>query len=157
MPATWAFIGTPASINARQPPHTEAIDEEPFDSVISDTTRSEYPKSAAEGIKGLIPRLARRPWPISRRLGLPTRPVSPVANGGKLYWNIKRSLYSPAMASITCSSRAVPSVAVTKAWVSPRVKRADPWTLGRTPVRIEIGRTVRVSRPSIRGCPSRIC
>jgi len=41
MPATCAFIGTPASISARQPPHTEAIDDEPFDSVISDTTRIE--------------------------------------------------------------------------------------------------------------------
>ena len=35
MPATCAFSGTPASISARQPPHTEAIDDEPFDSVIS--------------------------------------------------------------------------------------------------------------------------
>ena len=42
MPATCALIGTPASISARQPPHTEAIDEEPFDSVISETTRIEY-------------------------------------------------------------------------------------------------------------------
>ena len=41
MPATCALTGTPASISARLPPHTEAIDEEPFDSVISDTTRSE--------------------------------------------------------------------------------------------------------------------
>ena len=40
MPATWPFIGTPASISERQPPQTEAIDEEPFDSVISETTRS---------------------------------------------------------------------------------------------------------------------
>jgi hypothetical protein len=39
--ATCAFIGTPASISARQPPHTDAIELEPFDSVISDTTRSE--------------------------------------------------------------------------------------------------------------------
>ncbi|EWS54173.1 hypothetical protein X551_03034 [Methylibium sp. T29] len=39
MPATWAFSGTPASIIDRQPPQTEAIDEEPFDSVISETTR----------------------------------------------------------------------------------------------------------------------
>ena len=41
MPATCAFIGTPASISARLPPHTEAIEDEPFDSVISDTTRIE--------------------------------------------------------------------------------------------------------------------
>ena len=39
MPATCAFSGTPASISDRQPPQTEAIDDEPFDSVISDTTR----------------------------------------------------------------------------------------------------------------------
>ena len=37
--ATCAFMGTPASIIARQPPQTEAMDEEPLDSVISDTTR----------------------------------------------------------------------------------------------------------------------
>ena len=35
MPATCALTGTPASMSARLPPHTEAIDEEPFDSVIS--------------------------------------------------------------------------------------------------------------------------
>ncbi len=39
MPATCAFIGTPASISARQPPQTEAIDDEPLLSVISLTTR----------------------------------------------------------------------------------------------------------------------
>jgi hypothetical protein len=41
IPATCSFIGTPASISARQPPQTDAIDEEPFDSVISDTRRTE--------------------------------------------------------------------------------------------------------------------
>jgi hypothetical protein len=35
------LIGTPASISARLPPHTEAMEEEPFDSVISETMRSE--------------------------------------------------------------------------------------------------------------------
>ncbi len=29
-------------------------------------------------------RSASAPWPISRRFGLPTRPVSPVEYGGKL-------------------------------------------------------------------------
>ncbi len=84
MPATCAFSGTPASIRLRQPPHTEAIDEEPLDSVISETTRTEYGKSSLDGITATSARLARRPWPISRRFGLPTRPVSPVANGGML-------------------------------------------------------------------------
>ena len=41
MPATCAFIGTPASISARLAPQTDAIDELPFDSVISETTRIE--------------------------------------------------------------------------------------------------------------------
>src|SRR5215471_5291524 len=84
MPATCAFIGTPASISDRQPPHTEAIDDEPLDSVISDTTRIEYGNSSLLGRHATSARLARRPCPISRRLGLPTRPVSPVANGGML-------------------------------------------------------------------------
>ena len=39
MPATGCESGTPASIIERQPPQTLAIDEEPFDSVMSDTMR----------------------------------------------------------------------------------------------------------------------
>ena len=39
MPATADEIGTPASIMAIEPPHTDAIDEEPFDSRMSDTMR----------------------------------------------------------------------------------------------------------------------
>ena len=38
-PATGALIGTPASISASVPPQTVAIDDEPFDSVISETMR----------------------------------------------------------------------------------------------------------------------
>jgi hypothetical protein len=39
MPATGRRSGTPASIKESEAPQTEAIDEEPLDSVISDTTR----------------------------------------------------------------------------------------------------------------------
>jgi hypothetical protein len=39
IPATGAFIGTPASISDRLVPHTVAIELEPLDSVISETTR----------------------------------------------------------------------------------------------------------------------
>mmetsp|Transcript_23777 Transcript_23777/g.56319 ORF Transcript_23777/g.56319 Transcript_23777/m.56319 type:complete len:238 (-) Transcript_23777:429-1142(-) len=39
MPATGLLMGTPASIRARQPPQTDAIDEDPLDSVTSDSTR----------------------------------------------------------------------------------------------------------------------
>ena len=37
MPATGAFTPMPASINARLAPQTDAMELEPFDSVISDT------------------------------------------------------------------------------------------------------------------------
>ena len=40
MPAVGRFNGTPASISASEAPHTEAIDDEPLDSVISETTRT---------------------------------------------------------------------------------------------------------------------
>jgi hypothetical protein len=40
MPATGAFSGTPASIMASDPPQTVAIEDEPFDSVISETSGS---------------------------------------------------------------------------------------------------------------------
>ena len=56
-----------------------------------------------------------------------------------------------------CSSRAVPSVATTKPCVSPRVNKAEPCARGSTLLRMVIGRTVRVSRPSMRGSPLRIC
>ena len=38
-PATGAFNGTPASIKASVLPHTVAIEDDPFDSRMSDTTR----------------------------------------------------------------------------------------------------------------------
>ena len=38
-PATGAFNGTPASIIASEPPQTDAIDDEPLDSRMSETTR----------------------------------------------------------------------------------------------------------------------
>jgi hypothetical protein len=40
-PATGALIGTPASISDRLVPQTLAIELEPLDSVISETTRIE--------------------------------------------------------------------------------------------------------------------
>ena len=39
MPETGALIGTPASMSARVEPQVEAIEEEPLDSMISETTR----------------------------------------------------------------------------------------------------------------------
>ena len=45
---------------------------------------------------------------------------------------MKRSVYSPLKASMICSSRCVPKVAVAKAWVSPRVNKDEPWVRGNT-------------------------
>ncbi len=39
MPATGALSGAPASISAIEAPHTVAIEDEPLDSRMSDTTR----------------------------------------------------------------------------------------------------------------------
>jgi len=60
-PATGALSGTPASISARLVPHTEAIELEPFDSRISETTRITYGNVVMSGITALTPRRARLP------------------------------------------------------------------------------------------------
>ena len=47
-------IGTPASINDNEVPQTDAIELDPLDSVISETTLIVYPKSATSGNTALI-------------------------------------------------------------------------------------------------------
>ena len=84
IPATGALIGTPASISDRVEPHTLAIEDEPLDSRMSDTTRIVYGNSSWLGIIGTIARSASAPWPMSRRLGPRMKPASPTLNGGKL-------------------------------------------------------------------------
>ena len=64
--------------------------------------------------------------------------------------------YSPSSASMICSSCPVPSVATHNAWVSPRVNSAEPCARGSTPTSATIGRTVLVSRPSMRSPVSRM-
>ena len=57
MPETGAVIGTPASISARVEPQTEPIDDEPFDSSVSETGRS-LPSPPATATR---PRSSRTP------------------------------------------------------------------------------------------------
>ena len=57
---------------------------------------------------------------------------------------------------MSCVSSDVPSVTVTSACVSPRVKSAEPWVRGRTPASIAIGRIWSNARPSRRLRPWRI-
>src|ERR687896_2487961 len=86
MPATAALSGTPASISESEEPHTEAIDEEPLDSRMSDTTRIVYGNSSVPGRTGTSARSASAPWPMSRRLGPRMKPASPTENGGEVLW-----------------------------------------------------------------------
>src|SRR4051794_26516062 len=82
-PATADRIGTPASNNESEPPHTDAIEDEPFDSRMSDTMRIVYGKSSNAGSTPWIARSAKLPWPISRRDVPRMGRTSPVENGGK--------------------------------------------------------------------------
>ncbi len=84
IPATAAFTGTPASIRERLPPHTVAIEDEPFDSKTSETTLMVYGKSSLPGRTGMIALSARAPWPTSLLLGALSMETSPTQNGGKL-------------------------------------------------------------------------
>ncbi len=77
IPATGAFTGTPASIKARLPAHTVAIEEEPFDSVISETIRIVYANSSGDGSIFSSALVARAPCPISLRPGPIIRLASP--------------------------------------------------------------------------------
>ena len=61
IPDTGFLIFTPASISARVPAHTVAIDDEPLDSRISDTTRTAYGFSSPTGTIGLRALNARLP------------------------------------------------------------------------------------------------
>src|SRR4029453_10370150 len=83
-PATGAFKGTPASNNDRVPPQTLAIEDEPFDSVMSDTIRSVYGKSASSGKTVSKARRTSAPGPNSRLLEEPNLPTSPTEYCGKL-------------------------------------------------------------------------
>ena len=84
MPATGALTGTPASISASEEPQTEAIDEEPFDSVISDTTRMVYGNDFHDGITAHAALGEAAVADLAAASGAPKRPVSPTEYGGKL-------------------------------------------------------------------------
>src|SRR5512142_1506374 len=83
-PAHADFTGPPASNSARDPPHTVAIDDDPFDSRMSETTRIVYGNVSYDGRIAWIARSARAPCPTSRREVPRIIFTSPVENGGKL-------------------------------------------------------------------------
>ena len=65
-------MGTPASINAKEVPQTVAIDEEPLDSVISDTILKVYGNTSFEGKKFTkVPVLLAFPLAFSGEIAFP--------------------------------------------------------------------------------------
>ena len=77
MPETGALIGTPASISASVEPQTEPIDDEPFDSSVSETIRIVYGKSSVGGTPPRAPAARARRGRCRAASGEPMRPVSP--------------------------------------------------------------------------------
>jgi hypothetical protein len=71
-------------MTAKQPPQTFAMDDDPFDSKMSDTMRIEEGKMFSDGIIHESEPFVNAPCPISRRPTVPIFPVSPTKNGGKL-------------------------------------------------------------------------
>ena len=63
---------------------------------------------------------------------------------------------TPDISSKIWASRSEPRVQVPIDCVSPRVNKAEPWTRGRIPVAMVIGRIIRKVRPSIRFSPAKI-
>src|SRR3990167_7569312 len=84
IPATGRSIGTPASISAKVPAQTVAMDVEPLEARHSETMRIVYGNFSLVGSTARNAFSARAPCPVIRRLNPPTRPVSPTENGGKL-------------------------------------------------------------------------
>ena len=78
------MIGTPASIRDMLEPHTEAIELEPLQVVISDTQRMKYGNSSRFGNTGSSAFSANLPCQISLLEGHLIGFTSPTENGGKL-------------------------------------------------------------------------
>ena len=78
--------GTPASLSARFPPQTDAMELDPLLSVMVLSTLMVYGKSSCSGMTGSRALSASSPWPSSLLPGAPTLPVSPTEDGGKKYW-----------------------------------------------------------------------
>src|ERR687897_383000 len=84
MPAIISLRGTPASMRERVDPQVDAIEDEPFDSSVSLTTRIVYGNSSLVGRTGMIARSASAPWPISRRPATRIIRTSPTEYGGEV-------------------------------------------------------------------------
>ena len=122
------MIGTPASIRASVE-QTEPIDDEPFDSSVSETIRIVYGNSSADGITASRARCASAPWPMSRRFGPRMKPVS--------HDRVGREVVVVHVAAVGLEREVVDPLALLGGaegedmiCVWPRVKSADPCVRG---------------------------
>ena len=76
-------MGTPASCSARHPAHTDAMEDDPLDSVMVLSSLTVNGNCSSLGMMGASARSARLPCPTSLRFAAPTLPVSPTDEGGK--------------------------------------------------------------------------
>ena len=125
MPPTGALIGTPASISASVDPQTEPIDDDPFDSSVSETMRI------------VCELVGRRDHRLERPLGERTVPdvaALGAAHEGRLPDRVGREVVVVHVTALLLEREvvdalpllAVPSVSRLMICVWPRVKRADP-------------------------------
>src|SRR5690606_24991548 len=84
IPETGELIFIPASINANDPAQTVAIEDDPFDSKMSETTRIVYGFASPCGKTCLRERIAKFPCPTSLRPGPLFGRTSPTEKEGKL-------------------------------------------------------------------------
>src|SRR5262249_62172679 len=120
------LIGTPASISASEEPHTEAIDDEPLDSRMSETTRIVYGNSSVEGTIGTRARSASAPWPMSRRFGPRMKPASPTENGGEMWGGQLNFFVSRPRGARGSSPLRVPRAATEGGCLRRRGQRGQP-------------------------------
>src|SRR5258706_15928489 len=86
-PAIGDLMGTPASMSASVPPQTVAIEDEPLDSRMSETTRTGYGDASAVGRTGDSDRPATLPSPTARPGAPRMKFASPARKGGgTLLW-----------------------------------------------------------------------
>ena len=133
MPATGRFRGTPACMRERVPPQTEAMDDEPFDSRISETTRDRVGefllgrKDLEDGPSSEVT-MADLAAARTEAANLADREGGEVIVEHKMLAAIALDVVENLLIEKPCrgsSPRETES--------SPRVKRAEPWVRGRMP------------------------
>jgi hypothetical protein len=138
-PATAPLIGMPACISASDAPQTVAIEDDPFDSRMSETTRSVYGDSSSPGSTASIARHAKR--------AVADLAAADAGHAANFTHRERREVVvqheALLLAFVALHALRVVGRAQrreTSACVSPRVNSAEPCTRGSTPTSIVTAR-----------------